>query len=691
MLEFGYTSDFYSYEGVPVALLGPKSAFTSPSQEQLFVEMLEPYLSIYQINRSSEYPYASNVVADTNSTLSTRSLLGSSDAIISQITNHTNSFDGFGIWAPSGSETIFYHHSSAYKAQTYIHAFSYLTNRIANTSTTTGTAKISTANIRTFTHVNSTVGYLSMPVTVLLILAFITAASIAVIYPTFERVNRVRALQYCNGVSPFALWVGHLLFDVQFIVIQSCIVWGIMFAESLQRLYFESNYILGVLILFGIATYLGTYVLSLFVKKAAFAIAAGLHILLFVLYFVGYIVTKSVGATANRYQTYSLTQYVVGLTSSGANLARALFVSMKMFGVLCGKYGDDESPAMSYARYGSVYINLIIQIIFITCFLAIHEYGRADWFRCHITHCGSPARLHYTIANGKIPTISPNEKQASETNTTIQAKADEILVVSQVSKFFGRVFAAENISFAISSNETLALLGGNCAGKTTIINLICGELKPDYGDITLNSTSVLRNPHKARLHMGVCPQDDAIDNLTVRQTLSFYASVKGLKNVSGNVDKVLKALNIGIYEHLVVKALSGGTKRKLSVAIALLDNPRVLLLDEPSTGQDAGAKRVLWKTLQDVSKGRAILLTTHSMEEAEALASEVAIMGTRMLATGTLAQLQERYGGLYSVRAVRIAGVSAGEAEEAVKEAVGGGEGGGVSGFAWAGWVWVAA
>lgn len=218
-----------------------------------------------------------------------------------------------------------------------------------------------------------------------------------------------------------------------------------------------------------------------------------------------------------------------------------------------------------------------------------------------------------------------------------------------------------------------------------MINLIRGELKPDFGQITLDGINVLRHPHQARVQMGVCPQDDAVDNLTVHQTLAFYASVKGLKNISGNVSKVMNVLNITMYENVMVKALSGGTKRKLSVAIALLGmsrsyllcnfeselistgNPRVILLDEPSTGQDAGAKRILWKALQDISANRAILLTTHSMEEAEALATKVAIMGTKMLATGTLSSLQETHGGFFTVRAVRIPGSSALAVEQLMK------------------------
>jgi ABC-type multidrug transport system ATPase subunit len=197
----------------------------------------------------------------------------------------------------------------------------------------------------------------------------------------------------------------------------------------------------------------------------------------------------------------------------------------------------------------------------------MYEYGSSEWFRRNITHRGVPARLHYIVDTGSATTPADTEQ---EKNARANTAAIQILQVSRISKFFGKLFAAENISFDISSNQTLALLGGNGAGKTTVINMIRGELKPDFGDIFLDGTSVLRNPHKARLQMGVCPQDDAVDNLTVRQTLAFYASVKGLKNVKSNVDKVLNALNITIYEHLPVKALSGGTKRKLSVAIALL-------------------------------------------------------------------------------------------------------------------------
>ena len=641
----------------PVVLLGPATAFSGAVQDAIYASEIGPYL--YN-EYSGGYGEGSLSEPNTSSILNTRTFVEGTKELVSSVTNPSlGGVYAFGIFAPTAESAILFHDSNVGESTTPMLALSLVTNRLANA--TNSHPRLSTTNLQYFTHIQESVSFWSMPIAILIVLAFISAASISGVYPTFEKVNNVRSLEYCNGVSPLALWTANLIFDTQFIIVQSLIVWGIAFAGSLEKLYYAPGNILAVLILFGIATYLGTYVLSLFLKKAAFAIAAGVHLLLFLLYLIGYIVNQAVGDISTRQDTYSKLQYFLGLTSPGANLARGLFLSMNVFEVLCGETGTDESSAISYRRYGGVYANLLIQIVLLISILVIYEYGSADWLRRNITHRGVPARLHYLVDSGQMQ----DEKQA---RAAAVADPSKLLSLSHVSKFFGRNFAVQNISFDISKGNTLALLGANGAGKTTTINLIRGVMKPDFGDITLDGISVLRQPHKARLHMGVCPQDDAVDNLTVRQTLSFYASVKGLKNISGNVDKVLHALNITTFEHVMVKALSGGTKRKLSVAIALLGNPRVLLLDEPSTGQDAGAKRILWNTLKEIRGNRAILLTTHSMEEAESLATNVAIMGTRMLATGTLSSLQETYGALFTIRAIRVPDISAEEVEEITKE-----------------------
>ncbi|TVY44013.1 Retinal-specific ATP-binding cassette transporter, partial [Lachnellula occidentalis] len=654
----------YLSPNTPKAILGPTSEWNNTAQDELYASVVSHYFS------NSGSRSLTNSTWQTMEALTTRVFVNTAHDMIAQIKNLSRqSTVPFTIFAPSDGDAVMFYETLQYEeviAENMI-GFSIITNQIANSTTKTGVAKQMIPSIRSMRYAKNKVDFRSEPIDFLIALSFIAAASIAVIYPAFEKNNRVRALQYCNGVSPFALWLGYLLFDLQLIIVQAFVVWGILFTGSAAKIWYAPNYVLGVFILFGIATYLGTYVLSLFTKKAAFAMAAGIHVLLSVLYLIGYVMNQSFGNSDTLHETYTAIQYAVGLTSPGANLLRSLFVANNSFEILCGKYGvADTSNPFAYVRYGSVYANLIIQIIFLVAFLGIYEYGSADWVRRNITNRGVPARLHYIVES------SNEDNAAALAEKNARANKSQILDVSRISRFFGKVFAVENVSFSISQNETLALLGGNGAGKTTVINMIRSELKPDFGSIHLDGVSVQKDPHRARLNMGVCPQDDAIDNLTVRQTLNFYATVKGLKKVVGNVDKVLNALNIASYQDLTVKALSGGTRRKLSVAIALLGNPRVLLLDEPSTGQDAGAKRILWKALRDISANRAILLTTHSMEEAEALATNVAIMGTKMLATGTLTSLQESHGGAYSVRAVRAPGTNALEVKQLVQERFGG-------------------
>lgn len=566
-----YAPQFSTYDNAPSAFVGPASAFSGAIQNDLYESNLGRYFSTTSYSPDSGY----SEIVNATLALTSRRFVDDPSTILKDVANYSGyyPYPGFALWSPTPESAILFHSTQQDINSVGVGAaaFGLLTARISNTTVTAGTARMATVSIRGMRHAENVVDFLYMPIAILITLAFIAAASVAVIYPSFERNNRVRALHYCNGVSPFALWTGYLFFDTQIILIQSIFVWALIFLGPLAKLWYASNYLLGVFILFGIATYLGTYILSMYTKKAAFAIAAGLHVLLFVLYLVSYIMNQSFGNKENLHATYSALHYGFGLSSPGANLARGLFIASNSFEVLCGKYGyADTSTPFAYVRYGSVYANLLIQIVFLIAVLTVHEYGSADWIRRNITHRGVPARLHYIIdSSNAAAAIPPTEAEKAAAAATTPAPAN-ILTVSRISKFFGKIFAVENVSFDISANQTLALLGGNGAGKTTVINMIRGELVPNFGEIYLDGINVLKQPQKARLHMGVCPQDDAIDNLTVRQTLKFYATVKGLKNVKGNVDKVLAALNIITFEHVSVKALSGGTRRKLSVAIALL-------------------------------------------------------------------------------------------------------------------------
>ena len=143
-----------------------------------------------------------------------------------------------------------------------------------------------------------------------------------------------------------------------------------------------------------------------------------------------------------------------------------------------------------------------------------------------------------------------------------------------------------------------------------------------------------------------------MDQMTVLEHLQFYARVRGVQEIEHNVEAVIKAVGLQTFSTRMAAKLSGGNKRKLSLGIALIGNPTVLLLDEPSSGMDAAAKRVMWKTLAAVVPGRSLLLTTHSMEEADSLADRAGIMAKRMLAMGTSDYLRKKHGDAYYIHLV---------------------------------------
>ena len=148
-----------------------------------------------------------------------------------------------------------------------------------------------------------------------------------------------------------------------------------------------------------------------------------------------------------------------------------------------------------------------------------------------------------------------------------------------------------------------------------------------------------------RSHLGVCPHFDDMDSMTVSEHLDFYARARGVPKIAANISAAMSAVGLDAFKNRMANALSGNNKHKLSPAIALMGNPSVLLLDEPSSGMDAVAKRVMWKTLLGVvAPGRALFITTYSMEDADILATRIGIMKRWMLALGTSKVLRNRWG-----------------------------------------------
>ncbi len=197
--------------------------------------------------------------------------------------------------------------------------------------------------------------------------------------------------------------------------------------------------------------------------------------------------------------------------------------------------------------------------------------------------------------------------------------------------------AVDNLNLEIKEGELFSLLGVNGAGKTTTIKMICGLTSPTSGDAKIFGNSIIKEPIKVKEMINLSPQETAIsDKLNVIENLNFIADIYGIKNKKEKIDKLLKDLNLTSVKYKNTKKLSGGYKRRLSIAMALISEPKVLFLDEPTLGLDVIARRELWKEIEMLKEHITIILTTHYMEEAEALSDRIGIMKNgKLLLLGT--------------------------------------------------------
>jgi ATP-binding cassette subfamily A (ABC1) protein 3 len=209
--------------------------------------------------------------------------------------------------------------------------------------------------------------------------------------------------------------------------------------------------------------------------------------------------------------------------------------------------------------------------------------------------------------------------------------------------------AVDEVSFGVHRGEIFAFLGTNGAGKTTTMSILTGDLVQTSGRAFVAGHDVSAEPGLARMCLGYCPQFDALHGeMTPTEHMYLYSRLKGVpeKAIQRSADHLLKALGVHAYKDKPARALSGGNKRKLSIAIALVGNPSVVLLDEPSAGMDPMARRVLWTELEAIARSRSVVLTTHHLEEVEALADRAAIMvAGKLRCIGSLQHLKSKFGG----------------------------------------------
>eukprot|EP01088_Endostelium_zonatum_P016705 TRINITY_DN4623_c0_g1_i1.p1 TRINITY_DN4623_c0_g1~~TRINITY_DN4623_c0_g1_i1.p1 ORF type:complete len:965 (+),score=237.77 TRINITY_DN4623_c0_g1_i1:83-2977(+) len=217
----------------------------------------------------------------------------------------------------------------------------------------------------------------------------------------------------------------------------------------------------------------------------------------------------------------------------------------------------------------------------------------------------------------------------------------------------GAYKAVDQLYLSMRSNQVFCLLGPNGAGKTTTISMLVGLLPPTSGDAVIEGKSITESRDEIQKEIGICPQFDVLwDQLTGMEHLIFFAGIKGvpLTQLKREAKERLEEVSLWKARNKNSAGYSGGMKRRLSVAVALIGNPRVVFLDEPTTGMDPVSRREVWNIIEKAKKNRLVLLTTHSMEEADILGDQIAIMAKgKLKCLGTSLHLKNKFGAGYTV------------------------------------------
>uniref|UniRef100_M3XGV9 ATP binding cassette subfamily A member 4 n=1 Tax=Latimeria chalumnae TaxID=7897 RepID=M3XGV9_LATCH len=482
---------------------------------------------------------------------------------------------------------------------------------------------------------------------VIFAMSFIPASF--VLYLIQERVTKAKHLQFVSGVSPLVYWVANFLWDM-------------------------INYSLSTVMIVGI--FIGF-------KKKAYTSATNLPALIALLLLYGWSVTPmmypasylfSVPSTA--YVALACTNLFIGINSSAITFILELFENNRallkfneilkniliVFPHFCLGRGlidlaMNQAVADVYARFGEEHHASPFNWEFIGKNLTAMAIEGVVYFTLNLFIQYRFFFTHWVSEPSKTPVTNEDEDVAKERmRVTKGSGKNDILKIKELTKIYsGRLKpAVDRICVGVRPGECFGLLGVNGAGKTTTFKMLTGDTDVTSGDAVVAGYSILTHIHDVHQNMGYCPQFDAVDEvLTGREHLQLYARLRGVPGEE--VDRVaewgIQTLGLSEYADQTAGTYSGGNKRKLSTAIALIGCPPVVLLDEPTTGMDPQSRRFLWNSIVSIIReGRAVVLTSHSMEECEALCTRLAIMvNGEFKCLGTIQHLKYKFGDGYIV------------------------------------------
>ncbi|KAM0948803.1 putative ABC transporter, AAA+ ATPase domain, ABC transporter A [Dioscorea sansibarensis] len=503
---------------------------------------------------------------------------------------------------------------------------------------------------------------------VLYLLGFLYPISRLISYFVFEKEYKIKEGLYMMGLKDGIFYLSWFItYFLQFAVSSAIITVTTM---SSLFMYSDQSLVFCYFLLFGLSAIMFSFLISTFFSRAKTAVAVG------TLSFLGAFFPYYTVNDASVPMLWKVLASLLSPTAFALGTVNFADYERAHVGVRWTNMWEDSSGVNLFACF-----LMMILDTFLYCALGLYfdkvlprEYGvRYSWnFLFSKDFWGKKSSLHCGVENlehkfnGKVNPHKPKcaDKSAYEPDMetiSLEMKQQELdgrcLQVRNLHKVYmtkkGKCCAVNSLQLTLYENQILALLGHNGAGKSTTISMLIGLLPPTSGDALFFGKNIRTDMDEIREMLGVCPQNDILfPELTVKEHMEIFATLKGVSEDDLDRQVIEMVDEVGLVDKLntVVGALSGGMKRKLSLGIALIGNSKVIILDEPTSGMDPYSMRSTWQLIKKIKKGRIILLTTHSMDEADVLGDRIAIMANGHLrCCGSSLFLKHRYGVGYTL------------------------------------------
>uniref|UniRef100_G1L1U9 ATP-binding cassette sub-family A member 3-like n=1 Tax=Ailuropoda melanoleuca TaxID=9646 RepID=G1L1U9_AILME len=491
-----------------------------------------------------------------------------------------------------------------------------------------------------------------------------------------ERITKAKHIQFVSGVSPINFWLSALLWDFIIFFIACCLLMVVFLSSGLDALTKNYRFLdtLVIFMLFGWSVIPFTYLISFLFSSHTSA----------------YIKLVMLNYCAG---VFSIGMDVIITITSGPGSESLLLNSLMVlpihnFGMSITKYYDNQetkilcssanvpafincSKAITQMNVYSLESDAIGRfliamavtgfVFFLLIFLLETTLWKVRTFVFRYIFFGVYKKLNKDIVSKELSGESEDDDVQYERNRILEQPREllnDTVLIKELTKIYftcPAVLAVRNISLGIQKEECFGLLGLNGAGKTTTFEILTGEETATSGDVFIENLSITKNLQEVRSKIGYCPQFDALlDYMTAREIIIMYARLWGIPEtqITQYVNELLQSLNLEPYADKFIYSYSGGNKRRLSNAIALMGKPSVIFLDEPSTGMDPGARRLLWNTVTRAREsGKVIIITSHSMEECDALCTRLAIMVKgKFKCLGSPQHLKNKFGNVYILK-----------------------------------------